>query len=730
MTTFSVNDVVQFSNAKENPKPLYRILYMDESKNMVALIKIVKDKKLKVPETRSYSDFLELEKAGVVLKSKFHLPVWMGFTEEQIDALPLGKEYKRIRKKNYEIIKSLVEDNVPGIFDESIRGALIRQLARKANRSEKDYYRLLNRYWKYGMFPNAMLPSYLNCGEKGRIKPPGDVKRGRPNNSIVAEHSNQVGINITKGYRDLIQLGIDTFYKNNQQRPLAWGYQKTLEAFFNDGMKEENGVLVPIILPANQIPTYGQFRYWYLREQDEIAVIRARRSQHHWNLKDRDLHGTARDGVQGPGYRFEIDSTIGDIYLVSRFNRNWIIGRPVIYLVVDVWSRMIVGFHVGLSGPSWAGARLALVNAFSDKVEFCKGYGVKIEAEDWPCHHLPLKVMADRGEFIGHTTEGMINGLGIQVENAPPYRPDWKAVVERYFRILNDTIKWTPGAVRARQKERGERDYRLDATLTLEEFTIVLIHSILKHNLYTALPDLSDDMTHLDINPYPVDLWTWGLENLTGGLKNYDREQVFAHLLSQGKATVTASGLVFNKMTYKSKTGIRENWGARARKNGTWKIDIRHDTTSTDYIYILPKAAGEYERCELRDADNKLYANKRFEEVVDLLAYRKLQSRDRIDEKRQGICEHDAAAEAVIQEASAAKAARPSTASKAERTSNISVHRNLDSRVEDALAARINAGGLEVLKGGKGKETKPTGPNRDDDFMDFIEQQSEKEGES
>lgn len=50
----------------------------------------------------------------------------------------------------------------------------------------------------------------------------------------------------------------------------------------------------------------------------------------------------------GPGSRYQIDATIGDVYLVSEYNRNQIIARPIIYVVIDVFSRMITGVYVGL----------------------------------------------------------------------------------------------------------------------------------------------------------------------------------------------------------------------------------------------------------------------------------------------------------------------------------------------------------------------------------------------
>lgn len=105
-----------------------------------------------------------------------------------------------------------------------------------------------------------------------------------------------------------------------------------------------------------------------------------------------------------------------------------------------------------------------MLNAFSDKAAFCAANGVSIKPDDWPCAHLPQELCADRGEMLGLAAESIVAGLGITLAIAPPYRPDWKAIVESRFRLLNQLsqVHWTPGGVAERIRERGERDYRHD----------------------------------------------------------------------------------------------------------------------------------------------------------------------------------------------------------------------------------------------------------------------------
>lgn len=659
MTKLSPNEVVQFISAQNDSRFLFRIVHIDVQRDAALLLLITEDEKLTAPQVRSYSGLLQSLDRGEARVTRFMPPQWMLLTEDSLGEFKSGSKYKTIRDRNLELIKPLIS-NPSFIQDPFASGRLVLETAVAAGVHKKHVYRLLYRYWKYGMIPNAFLPAFMKCGDKGQIREPKEAKRGRRNRCLTTEHANKPGINISEDYRKLIHLGIAAFFKTKKQHTLAWAYKRTLETFFNEGYEDQDGVLIPRLRPAAEVPTYGQFRYWHLRQQNEIETIRARLSERKWLLSKRPIKGCVRDGVWGPGVRFEIDSTIADVYLVSRYNRRWIIGRPVVYLVVDVFSRMIVGFHVALSGPSIEGASMACVNAFCDKVEFCALYGVGIEPGDWPCHHLPLKLTADRGELVGHGTEGMIKGLGLNIDHAPPYRPDWKPVVERDFRVLNDaTIHWIPGAVRARQKERGERDYRLDATLTMEEFIAILIHSILRHNLYTERPDLlTEEMMACNVRPYCVDIWLWGLEHLTGTLRTYDRETVFAHLLPSGRATITPAGVQFHDMLYTSERADLESWGALARINGPSAVEIRYDPNSTNRIWIMAEGANAFETFTLKNAESQdRYRDRRLEEVLDMLEYLKLEGIDRIDEKRQGICEHDNFISSIVKKAEKAKKA-------------------------------------------------------------------------
>ena len=325
----------------------------------------------------------------------------------------------------------------------------------------------------------------------------------------------------------------------------------------------------------------------------------------------------------GPGSIFQIDATIGDVYLVSSLDRNWIIGRPVIYFVIDVFSRLIVGLSVALEGPSWLGAMLALENVSTDKVVFCAQYDISIEESEWPVSHLPEALMADRGELEGYNADHLVNAFNITVHNTAPYRGDLKGIVEQHIDLSNEKIiHWIPG--RVRKRERGDRDYRLDATLTLHEFQKLMVLSALDHNNEQRLNDYRKDeyMIADHVEPYPIDLWNWGIRNRSGHLRKPDIETVRLNLLPEAEASVTQTGISFANLKYSSELAQREQWFERAGEKGSWKIRVAHDPRTRNRIYLRLDGGKRIETCHLLPAD-KTFLDRNWYETMEEFELRK-----------------------------------------------------------------------------------------------------------
>lgn len=470
-------------------------------------------------------------------------------------ALPddgLSLRARDVRARRWRAIEPLVTDPARRILTPHLRGALVAQASAASAAPRDKVYRYLRLYWQGAQTPNALLPAYDHCGGRGKPRAAGAAKRGRPSHLARADAS-YVGINVDNEVCAKLLRGARRFVERDKL-PLRRAYDETIRTYFHVGHEWRDGHLVPVLPPPDLLPTLGQFTYWYGKERTTVRAVRARVGERRFNLSHRPALATSTEGVSGPGALYQVDATVGDLYLLSGVVSGRVIGRPVIYLVVDAFSRMIVGFHVGLEGPSWLGIMLALENAFTDKVEFCRRHGRAIDAADWPCHHLPEALLGDRGELLSHHADHLAAALNIRVSNAAPWRADWKGIVERSFRTINDEmIAWQPGAVLA-PRERGGVDYRLDATLTLADFVRMMIALVLHYNHHRPLAG-EDAVPHgypypTDGDPTPIDLWIWGAAHRAGYLKTASRDRIRANLLPSADATLTGRGFRFAGLHY------------------------------------------------------------------------------------------------------------------------------------------------------------------------------------
>jgi hypothetical protein len=173
-------------------------------------------------------------------------------------------------------------------------------------------------------------------------------------------------------------------------------------------------------------------------------------------------------------------------------NRRRILGRPLIYLIIDVFSGLIVGMSISLEGPNRRGIMLALENMACDKVAYCMGYGIHITEDDWPSHHLPKVLLANSPEFLLKNSDFLVNALDIEISIALPCRLDWKELFERCFPIydMNDdmAIQWPLDSVHS-LSEPERKSHRLDSFLTLNDFRRLVIDCIIEHNTAHHLSD-------------------------------------------------------------------------------------------------------------------------------------------------------------------------------------------------------------------------------------------------
>ncbi|MGF1987477.1 MAG: Mu transposase C-terminal domain-containing protein [Nostoc sp. ZfuVER08] len=630
-----VNDLIEWIDESGN-NFIERVLWIDEG-YVIAFVYDI-NAKTGFPEAKKVSEIKEAICDGHALKLKSD--PWARIVRDE----DLSPKEKELRDRAWQIISFIVTQE-PSIYYRDYRGTLVQQVIEKYNagRTESELvpitvYKYLRRFWQRGKNKNALLPDYANSGGKGKPKASGDKKRGRPRKYAQVSEIG-IGRNVTEEDKRLFRFAIAKFYNNSKENFLTTAYDLMIKKYYSeDFYYDENGVKKSILIPPDKRPTFTQFKYWYEVEQTDIRkTMISRKGSRKYALENRAITGTSQMETIGPGSRYQIDATIADLYLVSLYNPNWIIGRPVIYVVIDVFSRMITGVYVGLEGPSWTGAMMALANAAADKVKFCQEYGIQISEDEWLCRHIPDAILGDRGELAGMNVETLIPNLDVRIENAAPYRADWKGLVERQFRTIHGYVKpFVPGYIDTDFRQRGGHDYRLDGRLNINEFTKIVIFLILQHNNHDYLNNYARDemMITNDINPIPRELWQWGIANRSGRLRTFPEDIVKLNLMPTGKATITARGIKFKGMYYTCEKARKEFWFEKSRSSLLFKseksLDISYDIRQPNFIYLRSPNGRDFEKCWLLESQQR-YLDKNFYDIDYLLAYEKLQS-----QKNQG----------------------------------------------------------------------------------------------
>jgi transposase InsO family protein len=477
---FRINEVISLDNQ------LYRILA--ELPEEFVLIAI--EDKSALPSVVSKSDLTNAIEREVLTRAVDP------FQALSFQVLDDDSPAKATRDNNYELIKPIVSE--PRFYVSKVRSAIINQIVLERRSTKKTLYFLLRRYWQRGQTPNALIRDYKNSGGKGKVRIAKNKKLGRPR-----LHTPGTGAVVNETVEKLFRIAIDRYLLTEKKHSLLYAHRRFKSLYANCYPDVEE----------SEMPTNWQMLHFFKREYSQVEKIQKRSNRIEYKKDVRPLNGTANSQALGPGARFEIDATIADIYLVSDSDRRNIVGRPIVYIVIDVFSRMIAGLYIGFENPSYVAAMQALAMAMTDKVAYCQQYGFEIEYADWPVTGLPDAILADRGELLGHQIESLESCFSVRIENTPPYRGDAKGVVERYFRTVQADFKpFAPGVVTENTvRRRGGRDYRLDAVLTVHEFREIILESVLFHNRFHVLMkyDRSIDMP-ADLEMTPLSLWNWG----------------------------------------------------------------------------------------------------------------------------------------------------------------------------------------------------------------------------
>lgn len=495
-------------------------------------------------------------------------------------------------------------------------------------------YQLFSLLCRFGFHESSLRAGLPNCGAPGKLRPCEPDGRKKPGAKTVAQ-------NIAAAFGTTLEPEQPGMNSDWRVRIIA-GYSRTptpkpsipdicttiIESSFVTTYRQENGQMVKVDPKLGCYPNRRQIRRVIETEFPKLQRLLEKTTQAHFKRSMRGLVGRNWEGVYGPGHTWAIDSTIGDIFLRSSVNRAWIIGRPIVYIIVDVWSTAIVGFYVCLTGPSWNTAKVSL---------FCASAPPEFVGELWgyqpmltlnPAPSMCGVLMCDRGEYLSKAASLTAAKLIPAMSYAPPYRPDLKGLVEVLHRIKKDRqYFFVPGAIDQRRAEYELRKNKpRESVFTVQEFVAYLACMFSNYNLSADREHRLDaHMRAIGVFPSPAGLWHWGHEMGIGFNRSFPRSELISTLLPSETARVTRQGILLGGKEYRSDVIDELQWTALARNFGTMDIHASYFPGSVSRIWTPHPTAGGQLELQLTSTANAS-PELTFDEVQDAYMFSKASS--------------------------------------------------------------------------------------------------------
>lgn len=392
------------------------------------------------------------------------------------------------------------------------------------------------------------------------------------NMSILAPKQN-VKDRILSQDKKNMRWALNKFFYTKRKNSLRVAYTFLLKEKYCDS----SGNLLP------NHPSFYQFRYFYRKTKKMQTYYISRDGLKNYQQNNRPLLG---DGIQeyassvGMGM---LDATLCDIYLIDETGE--LIGRPILTVCIDAYSSLCCGYSLTLEGGVYSLKELML-NIVSDKQQLCQRYGISINKSQWDTNELPAIFITDCGSEYTSTNFEQITELGITVINLPPYRPELKGAVEKFFNLIQDEFKphlKGSGVIETDYRERGSHDYRLDARLTMTDFEKIILHCIIYYNSQRIIENFpyTEEMIERQIKPFASNIWNFGKKQINANLISVTKDQIILALFPRTIGKFTRFGLKVNGMRYK-----HENFTERFLSSGE-EVTVSYNPNDVSSVWLI-----------------------------------------------------------------------------------------------------------------------------------------------
>lgn len=453
------------------------------------------------------------------------------------------------------------------------------EIMRKYECPKNTFWRICTKYFQSGCKSYSLVDNKAWGNTKGKENDY-TIKPGRT--SEYVKSSIVVNDEVREHFEDALNN-----YKKGRNKSFRSAFDWMNCKYYSE-TKIVNGVTTVGLMPESQRPTYNQF-YYYCRKhitEQEIDLIKTSAAEQRNNK--RLITSDSLHGVLGPGDMVEIDACEADVSLVSTTDSNKTIGRPVVYFMIDIYTRAIIAMSVAFDNNSILGVTNLFLNLADNKKEYCSCYGMGFDDDAiWPSNIKPRRIRVDRGsEFKSKEFRRICNELGIELQIVSGASGSLKGVVEQSFHQMhsrqNEHLE-DNGLI----EKRYDSNHHKEATLNIEQYTKMVINFVLMHNQqYDKNYPLTREMMDKKIQPIPAILWKYGANKIEPS-RIPDKDQYLYTLMTPVNAKLSRRGISYNGLWYLTKDD--KQLSKEMFRAGTKKVpfEVRMDKRSVGAVYYI-----------------------------------------------------------------------------------------------------------------------------------------------
>lgn len=348
-----------------------------------------------------------------------------------------------------------------------------------------------------------MLLSYLLSGRNKFSLVDQRKNNSRPKNSHSKDYENP-----RNDVDEILKYGLKMFVKYGKP---GMAYDAVLRRYFREPVEAPDGSSVKMVtLPEEERSVSYKMLYNYIRKHTEDYSCKGKDERDKQN-NDRQLVGNSRTGVYELGQIVEADEMELGCYVVDQNDGETVLGKAVVYCMVEVLSGICIGAYVSLENNSMRGFQQVFLSLLEPHKNQTKGYNIDYDEEDWPSMIVPNEIRCDRGsEYMSKAYSKAMGELGIRNTPVPPGCGSLKGVVESFNGLVQTYLKAqlkNNGYVE--DKYRGGDLAKGDACLTLEEIRGLVYQSVILYNRRVFEGLIDKKYLDNDVSPTPKGIFAY-----------------------------------------------------------------------------------------------------------------------------------------------------------------------------------------------------------------------------